>query len=305
MTLVIAWDRLRIFAALAEHGTIAATAAALHLTGPAISQHIRKLERETQCRLVEPDGRGVRLTAAGHLLAAHARSISGVVSEAERELAEIHGLIAGPLRIGSITSALRGMVPAALRTVLAAHDRVEPVVRDGEVPDLVADLRARRLDVAIIESWTGTPARMPYGVRLTPLCREDVRLAVPEHHRLAGRDPIRLDELAGETWTACPAGSGEHEAVLHALREHNIEAHIRYRVGDFPTQLSLVAAGLALAAVPRLGRSPRPRGVRYARSEPALFRDIAALTNADAETPTVRAFLDALRPAAAGDGDRT
>ena len=291
---MITWDRLRIFAALAEHGSITATAAALHLTGPAVSQHIRKLEREAHCRLVEPDGRGVRLTAAGHVLATHARTISHAVSDAEHDLADIHGLIAGPLRIGAIATTLRGIVPAALRVLLAAHERLEPVVRNGENPDLIADLRARRLDVAIIESWTGTPARMPPGVRITPLLREDVRIAVPEDHRLAGRDVIRLDELEGETWTACPTGSGENEAVLYALREHNIEADIRYRIADFPTQLSLVAAGLTLAAVPRLGRTPLHPGVRFIPSAPELFRDVAALTNTDAETPTVRVFLDAL-----------
>jgi DNA-binding transcriptional LysR family regulator len=292
---VITWDRLRVFAALAEHGSVTATAAALHLTGPAVTQHVRKLERETGCRLVEPDGRGIRLTAAGHVLAGHARSVHRAVGAAERDLAEIHGLVAGPLRIGSVASALCGLVPAALAAVLAEHERVEPIVRNGEVPDLLADLRARRLDVAVIESWSGTPARMPPGARLVPLLSEDVRIAVPVGHRLADREVLRLDELAGEAWAACPPGSGEYEAVLHALREHDIEADIRYRVGDFPTQLSLVAAGLALAAVPRLGRFYVPPGVRFVRSEPALHRDIAALTHADAEPPTVRVFLEALR----------
>ena len=290
---MITWDRLRVFAALAEHGSIAAAAAALHLTGPAVSQHLRKLERETGCRLIEPDGRGVRLTAAGHVLAAHARSINHAVGAAEHDLAEIHGLVAGPLRIGSIATALRGPVSATLRALLAEYDRLEPVVRNGEVPDLIGDLRARRLDVAVIESWTGTPARMPPGLRVTPLLREDVRLAVPEGHRLAGRDLVHLGELDGETWTSCPAGTGEHEAIRHALRAHNIEADIRYRVGDFPTQLSLVAAGLTLAAVPRLGRDPHP-GVRYIPTDPPLFRDIAAVTNTDAETPTTRLFLNTL-----------
>ena len=294
MALVITWDRLRVFAALAEHGSIAAAAAALHLTGPAVSQHLRKLERETGCRLIEPDGRGVRLTAAGHVLAGHARTIGHAFSDAEHDLAEIHGLVAGPLRVGSIATVLRGPVSAALHALVTEYDRLEPVVRDGEVPDLIGELRARRLDVAVIESWTGTPARMPPGLRVTPLLREDVRLAVPENHRLAGQEVIQLGELDGETWASCPADIGGHEAILHALRAHNIEADIRYRVSDFPTQLSLVAAGLTLAAVPRLGRDPYP-AVRYVPTDPPLFRDIAAVTNTDAETPTIRLFLDTVR----------
>ena len=93
---VIAWERLRIFGVVAEHGSVGAAAAVLHITGPAVTQQLRKLERETGTRLVEPDGRGIRLTAAGHILAGHAKAATVAVSDAERDLATLHDDAAGP-----------------------------------------------------------------------------------------------------------------------------------------------------------------------------------------------------------------
>lgn len=123
---MISWDRLRVFDAVAEHGSVGAAAAALHITGPAVTQQLRKLERETGTRLVEPDGRGIRLTAAGHVLAGHAAAAAATVAGAERDLAALHDDAAGPLRIGSVASALRTLLPEVIDGLAAAHPGWSP-----------------------------------------------------------------------------------------------------------------------------------------------------------------------------------
>jgi DNA-binding transcriptional LysR family regulator len=295
---MISWDRLRVFAAVAEHGSIAAAAAALHLTGPAVSQQLRKLEREAGCPLVEPDGRGIRLTPPGHLLATSARAAAALVADAERDLVNASGQVAGPLRIGAVASAVRVLLPDALRSLTAEHPRVEPRLRDGEIVDLIPALRARRLDVVVMESWSARPASVPPGVAVHPLLTEDVRLAVPERHRLAARESVRLAELEGLTWTACLPGTDQHGAVVQLLRGHNVDPDVRYWVYDYGTQLSLVAAGLAVSLVPRTARAPAP-GVRFVPCVPPVSRSLAVATVAGGDTPAVRAFVGALLPVAA------
>src|SRR5699024_8540065 len=103
-TYMLSWERLRIFAALAKHGSVTAAADALHLTRPAVSQQLRKLEREARCQLVEPDGRGIRLTAAGEIVAQSATSLANTVSDTERDLAALGGQAGGPFRIGSVAA---------------------------------------------------------------------------------------------------------------------------------------------------------------------------------------------------------
>lgn len=290
----MSWERLRVFAAVAEHVSITAAAEALHLTRPAVSQHVRKLEREIDCRLVEPDGRGIRLTAAGHVLAAAARTASTAVRDAERGLADFHEQLIGPLRVGAVPSALRSFVHDALRALTGQHPRVSPSVRDGEVIELIPALRAGRLDAVVLESWTSLPARMPPGVALTELLAEDVQLAVPDGHPLAQRPAVHLGELRGQRWASSPPGTEAHEALVQTLRAHSIDAEVPYCATDYATQLSAVAAGLAVALIPRIARTPCPPGVRHVPCTPALTRTIAVATAENASAPAVE-FVAALR----------
>ncbi|GAA1379022.1 LysR family transcriptional regulator [Pseudonocardia kongjuensis] len=296
---MITWDRLRVFAAVAEHGSVGGAAAALHITGPAVTQQLRRLEREAGTRLVEPDGRGIRLTAAGHVLAGHAAAIAGAVADAERDLAALQDEVAGPLRIGSVASALRALFPEVLGALAAEHPRLVPTVHDGEVVDLLPALRSRDLDAVLLESWTHRPARLPPGVRVTTLVTEPVLLAVPEGHRVAERDPAPLGELAGEVWASSPAGTEPYEALVQLLRANDVEPEIRYLFADFATQLALVRAGLAVAVVPGVAVTPPPDGVRFLSCTPAIGRSLVLATREqDAALPPLRALGAALRAAA-------
>ncbi|MCX5205993.1 LysR family transcriptional regulator [Streptomyces sp. NBC_00237] len=286
------WERLRVFAAVGQHGSVGAAAAALHITGPAVSQHIRKLEKETQVQLVEPDGRGIRLTAAGRVLAASAREMAITAEDAERDLANIHGVVAGPLRIGSVSSALRDLVPRSLRHLIERHPRLEPELSDGEPTAMLPLLRTRQLDAVITESWVHRPAHLPPGVHTTTLVKEDVALAVHENHRLADRESVALGELHGEVWASCPEGSDAQESLLQLLRAHGVEAEVRHCLGDYATQMHLVAAGLTVAMAPEMVRRSGPPGVRYLPCRPSLTRTISVATAAGAQTPTVRAFIE-------------
>ncbi|MFD9889444.1 LysR family transcriptional regulator [Amycolatopsis sp. NPDC059027] len=293
---MIVWERLRVFAAVAEHGSISGAAEALHITGSAVTQHVRKLEREVRCPLVEPDGRGIRLTTAGRVLADTALHVAGTVAEAERDLANLHGQIVGPLRIGAVASALRALIPRVLHTLTARHPRLVPALRDGEVIDMIPALRSRHLDAVLTESWSSRPSRYPPGIHLTELIREDVHLAVPEGHPLADRrEPIPLGELGGLTWVSCAPGTDPHEALVHALRAHNVGADVPYCVLDYTTHLLLVAAGLAVALVPRMARHPQPDGVRFLRTAPSITRTIGVATVEGVNTPAVDAFVAVLR----------
>lgn len=287
-----------MFAAVAERSSITAAAEALHLTRPAVSQHVRKLERETSARLVEPDGRGIRLTDAGQVLASAARAVTASVADAERDLANIRDRIIGPLRIGAVASSLRSFVLDALRELADAHPQVRPTVRDGEVIDLVPALRARQLDVVVLESWSGWPARMPSGVQLTGLFTEEVRLAVPADDPLSERRVVPVDELAGQRWASCPPGTEANEALVQTLRSRSIEAEVDYCAADYTTQLSFVAAGLAVALIPGIAQAPLPPGVRYVQCEPAVTRTVTVATAENRSTPAVRAFVAGLVRAA-------
>lgn len=314
---VIGWERLRVFAAVADHGSVGAAAAALHITGPAVTQQLRKLERETGARLVEPDGRGIRLTAAGHVLAGHASAAATAVADAQRDLAALHDDAAGPLRIGSVASALRALLPDVLRRLIAEHPRLVPTVTDGEVVDLLPALRSRDLDAVLLESWTQRPARLPAGLRVATLVTEPVLLAVPDGHPAGAHDPVPLRTLDGEVWASSPVGTEPYESLQQLQRAAGIEPDARYLFGDFATQLAMVRAGIAIALVPGMavvgpggddparapdapGRVPAVvDGVRFLRCRPTVGRSLVlASRESDADLPALQALSATLRAAA-------
>src|SRR3982751_4904046 len=105
-------NRLRVLVAVARHGTVTAAAEALHYAQPSVSHHLARLEAETGSRLFQRAGRGIRLTAAGRVLAERAEEILGRLAAAEAELAAHTGLRGGRVRLAAFPSALGTFVPA-------------------------------------------------------------------------------------------------------------------------------------------------------------------------------------------------
>src|SRR4051794_10484350 len=113
--------RLRALDAIASYGTVLAASEALRCTPSAVSQQLSKLERETRTTLVEKDGRRIRLTDAGRVLAEHATRVLAAVDEAEAALATHRDTVSGRLVIASFATACRALLPSALRQLADRH----------------------------------------------------------------------------------------------------------------------------------------------------------------------------------------
>ncbi|MCR6482810.1 LysR family transcriptional regulator [Amycolatopsis sp. OK19-0408] len=288
------WDRLRVFDAVARTGSVVAAGRSLRMTGPAVSQHLRRLEAEVGSALVEREGRGLRLTDAGHVLAGHARTVARVVEHAERELAARDGEPRGTVRVGAISSVIRGFLLGRLREFIDRHPRVRVSLRDGETTDHLRALHEDGLDVVVAETWHDLPSTLPRGVDITRLRTERARLVLPENHRLAGREKVSFTELADETWTCCPPGSDAHSALAQLVRRAGADLALGFPVADHATQLEVVAHGLAVACVPELSLPPEPVGVRIVDTDPAPLRSIELVTQSEVLPLHINVFVAAL-----------
>jgi DNA-binding transcriptional LysR family regulator len=241
--------RLRVLQAVAVHGSVTAAADSLHLTPPAISQQLLALERETGASLIDRSGRQVTLTAAGRLLAGHGERIAAQLREAERDLAELTGQAAGPVRIAAFQSVMSPLIGPALRTLAAAHPAIQPVIAERYGPAAVAALRLGDLDIVITEYDAASHPPAEPGLGLRHLAFDPYLLVVPPGWQVTVRS---LSDLAGWPWVAGPPGT----ACDHALRRLAAEAGVAILAGDvcveFPSVLALVAAGRGAAIVPQL-----------------------------------------------------
>ncbi|MDN5855829.1 MAG: LysR family transcriptional regulator [Actinomycetia bacterium] len=286
------WDRVRVFTAVARHGSVTAAAQELHLTAPGVSQHVRRLERELDATLLERSGRGIRLTPAGRVFAGHAERASRALLDGAAALESMQHDPVGPVRIGGVATALRALAPA-LREVLDRHPRVEPSVIDGEIVDLLPKLQRSELDVVITESWDTRPLGLPDGIESQPLVVERVWVALPASHPLARADSVDLRKLRGDMWSSCAAGSDPYEALRQRFGGNGVPPQIAYRVGDMATQLAFVASGLAVALVTDLAKPAAPPGVVFRPPQPPAARTLAAATCVGTLRPAVTAVIDA------------
>ncbi|WP_369200644.1 LysR family transcriptional regulator [Streptomyces sp. PU-14G] len=293
-------SRLRALHAVRTHGSVGGAAQALGYTPSAVSQQIAKLERETGTRLLERQGRGIALTDDALLLVRTAGEMLALAERAEVALEERRGRPAGRLRLAAFPSGARGLMPAVLARLCADHPDLD--LRMSEVdPHLSVGLVARgEVDLALAHDWDVAPASAPEGVRRTPLGDDHCDVLLPAGHEMAERAALVTADLAGRRWVCQPPGTVCHDWLHTTLRAAGQEPDVAYQVAEFATQAALVAAGLGIALLPRLGRGPLPDGVVLRPLEPTPTRHLFALTRAGvSHRPAIRAALGALRQAAA------
>lgn len=293
---MLSLERLRVLHAIATYGSVTAAADVLHVTTSAISQQMAKLEREAGQRLLERSGRGVRLTDAAELLVTHASRMLALAERAQADLEAHSGAIAGRLRLAAFATAARGLAPLALRDLRRDHPRLRVGLEEAEPHEAVPRVARGDLDLSIVQDWFNAPLALPDGLSRAGLLDDVADVALPEDHPLAGRDAVDIEELSGEPWITWSRGWICNSWLLHTLRTHGTEPDIAHTAAEHHTQLALVAAGLGVAIVPRLGRDPVPAGVRFAEVRPALTRHVYAVWRADADRrPSIRAVIKALR----------
>ncbi|WP_214327286.1 LysR family transcriptional regulator [Nonomuraea sediminis] len=291
-------NRLKALHAVHVYGSVGAAADALTVTPSAVSQQIAKLEREMGARLVERNGRGVRLTDAAGLLAEHAERILALVETAEADFEAHRGEVVGRLNVSAFPTAARGIMPAALTALRGDHPDLWVQLTEREPERVVREVARGELDLGIVQDWLDRPMAMPEGLSKSVLLDDVADVIVPADHPLAGSREIELAQLHGERWISSSPGTVCHDWLVFTLRGADLEPEIACMADEYPTQLALVAAGLGCAIIPRLGRDHVPAGARVIPIRPRKTRRIYAIWRTDAaRRPAIRAVVEALADA--------
>ncbi|CAL9451077.1 LysR family transcriptional regulator [Streptomyces sp. enrichment culture] len=270
-------QRLRALHAVSVHGSVGAAASALGFTPSAVSQQIAKLERETRTVLLEREGRGVRLTAEARHLVVAAQELLAIVERAETELEERRGVPSGRLTIAAFASAARGLLPGVLADLGRRHPALDARLSEVD-PHLSIGMVAKgAVDLVVAHDWDISPLPVPPGVEQAVIGDDRCTLLVPEGHPFAGRTAVCREELGGQRWVCQPPGRVCHEWLVRTLRGVGLEPDIVHQADENPTLVALVAAGLGICLIPRLGRGPLPSGVVEVELDPAPLRRLYAL----------------------------
>src|SRR3954468_12979680 len=210
--------KLRALRAVADHGTLAAAADALHLTPSAVSQQLSALEREVGHALLEPSGRSVRLPAAAHVLLAHADALFAQLERMEGDLAAQDTSPRGEVRVGGFPTALAGLLAPAARALQHTAPAVELRVHEAETDEAVALLVARDVDVILGMECRAAPRSDDARFHREELLGDVLDAVLATDHALAGRARIDLEALRDERWVAPPVGWSCDEVFMAGCR---------------------------------------------------------------------------------------
>jgi len=213
--------RLKVFRAVAEEMSFRKAAEVLHLSQPAVSQHIHALEEEAGVRLFdrargEGHGSQISLTEAGRILLGYAKRAAATIAEAQRALAALNDAAVGPLRLGSSTTVAQYVLPRILGAFLRQYPQVKLSLVSGNTEKIVEAVAEERVELGIIEG----PA-MRRDVKTERMIQDEMVLIVSPNHAWAakGAAAIAPEQLMKVPLLLRERGSGSRRVVERALKK--------------------------------------------------------------------------------------
>lgn len=293
--------RLRLLRDFALLGTVAATAQARHLTGPAVSQQLAALEKEAGVTLLRKQGRTLRLTTAGQLMVEHAEVILGGLAAAEADLQVLRAGGRGLVRITAFPSAARVLLPPVWQALATDPGQLLDLrITEAEPSAAVNALRRRETDIALVHAYSLLPRDLPPGCEQHRLLADPVLFAIaPElamAHGLSDGEPVDLGWFAERNWLLPGPETSCHELTQRACGAAGFVPRAVALASDFAVLTALVAASAGVALVPRMAL-PAGTGdqVRLHPLRQPIARTVSAVTSTgDARQAPLRRVLDQL-----------
>jgi DNA-binding transcriptional LysR family regulator len=303
--------RLRLLHALDTHGTVAATAKAFHMSGPAVSQQLALLEREAGTPLVERVGRTLRLTDAGQVLVTHTRIVLDQLAAAEADLVALGSAMSGTVRVAAFSSATATLIRDVWGSLRHQYgSAVGLQIATMEPAESLPALQRGDIDIAVTYSYELTPHHVPPWAERHHLLSDPIMLALhrddPLQSSMDPGTPVDLAGLADREWVVPQPASTCRRMIERACGNAGFVPRTVAFGAEFPALLALVAAGHAVVAlVPRLGAYQPPAELVLRPIRPATYRDILAVTRPGGDRhPAARVVLDHLKAGARNLGDQ-
>ncbi|MCU1414897.1 MAG: LysR family transcriptional regulator [Microbacteriaceae bacterium] len=283
--------QLEYFVAVAEELNFTRASQQLFAVQSTVSAGIASLERELGTSLFDRSTKRVALTAAGDALLPEARAAIESIDRVRSAVALTRDGIRGRVRVGIFTN----FAFINLARLFADFRRAYPLVDLQLVASasgstgLADDVTRGRVDLAFM----GLPRADLTGFLVLPLARSRFDAILPADHRLAARESVTLAELADEQWVDSPAGFGNRIGIERALAAEGLARTVSTQVSDLGEVPLFVAAGLGVAALPRITYLATDGIVAVPIERPMVPWELNAISRAD-PSPASTALLDLL-----------
>ncbi len=211
--------QLTAFLAIVRHGSLGRAAEALHITQPALSRTIRRLEDQIGAPLFERHSRGMLLTPIGQGLLPHADLIQRESAHALEEINALRGLAKGTIRVGSIASVASQLLPLAVERVLTRWPNLKVHIVEGVWDRLEEALIKHEIDLAL-----GVAIQDGDDICSISDCiwHDTSYVVAATDHPLRNKRRVTLADTRDCRWATMPPGTGPYDEMCRVFREHGL-----------------------------------------------------------------------------------
>ncbi|MFA6961194.1 MAG: LysR family transcriptional regulator [Opitutaceae bacterium] len=242
--------RLHVFRVVAEQLNFTRAAGRLHISQPAVTQHIKHLESHYGQPLFVRAPGGITLTAAGHALLEHAVRVEVLSDGIAQRLREGLPLVAGPLKLAASTTIAQYLLPDRLGRFRQAHPQVELSLRMGNTEEVAGALLAGRIDLGLIEGPSGRSE-----LKTERFAEDEIVPVVAPDHPLAKKKRVTAADLAATPCVLRETGSGTRQVVERAFKRAGInpgKLNVIMEIDSSETIKGLIETGVGVAYLSRL-----------------------------------------------------
>ena len=260
---------LHYFQEIARLESVTQAAAELHISQPALSKILSRLEQELGQKLFDRRNRQMHLTLAGRLFLQHVHRVFLELHDARKELDSLSGAADTAVIVAASSSRL---LPNLLTTYLRAYPQGRFQLRQiTELPDMEKELLEEKINFCL----SFEPLRHRE-LATHKLAREDIFLAVAQNHPLAGREFVDFAELRQEKFISLTSECGLRELTGSCCEQAGFQPDVQFEINSLEVIANLVNAGLGIAFLPAFWREYK-RGigpVQIPLKRPSCYRTI-------------------------------
>lgn len=288
--------QLRVFVAIARHGSFSRAGEAIGLTQSAVSHSVKELEAEVGVRLLDRTTREVVLTDAGLRLANRVERLLDELQAALLDARSFGVQRSGTVRVATSQTISAHLMPQCIAAGEREYPEIRIMLRDQAQQQVLHSVRNAEVDFGIVVDPVQAVDLECEAVLHEPfllLCRDD--------HRFAAQQEVRWSALNGCRLVLQDYASGSRPLIDSALRQQGVEAQVVQEIGHPATLFPMVAEGIGISIFPALAL-PLPEGgrLRVRRLVPEINRALMLVRRKNRSlTPAAEAIWQVARQQAA------
>ena len=211
--------QLSAFLAIVTHGSLGRAAEVLHVTQPALSRTVKRLEGQLGATLFERNSKGMRLTPVGEALLPHATLMGRVAEHASEEINALRGLAKGTIKVGGIASAVSLILPVAIQRVFTHWPNLQAQIIEGVWDRLAEALTKHEIDLALGVATVESDEIVP----IADCYWEDTSYVVAAmDHPLRQKKALQLGDTLQHRWACTPRGTAPFAHMQQTFKSHGL-----------------------------------------------------------------------------------